>query len=193
MTLSYLFLLESNQSSVMLRRSTRFLEHSSGKVLIGTEHPMTFHLPLYTASQTSCASHGPPNRVEYKWLCRPLCSQWSMVDGDYVVLDYHYPVILCLQYWRIFKSNSCWSIVNVYVLIERFCVIPCWNQQSQISPHLFCFGGSHCQVDRHWLPANVFKSAQQNGITEHGTLWWTSINGQTNVFYYSWASMKRWQ
>ena len=105
MTLSYLFSLESKQSSVVLQRSTRCFEQSSVILLIGTEHPLTFHLPLSTSYQPSHASHGMTHRVEYKWLRQPLFRQWCIVGGNYMLLNCHSPAILSPQSWRISQSG----------------------------------------------------------------------------------------
>ena len=119
MNLSYLFSLEPKQSSVMLRRSTCCLNQIPGIVLIRTEHPLTFHLPLITASQPSRESHRMTHRAEYKWLRQPLCRQWCMVVGDYVLLYCHSPAIPCPQSWRIFQSG--------FLLIHCKCTCLHWK------------------------------------------------------------------
>ena len=102
----------------MLRHSTRWLEQSSGIVLVGTAHPLMLHLLLNTASHPSRASHGPTHMVEYKWLRQPLCCQWCMVGGYYVLLDFHSPAILCPQSCRIFEIRI--------LFIHCKCACPQW-------------------------------------------------------------------
>ena len=177
----------------MLQRSTCCLEQISGIVLVGTAHPMTFHLPINTTSQPSRASHGTTHR----WNISDFASLF-VASGAWLSETMCFYIAIPLQYLarnleEFFKAGSCWSIVNAHVFTERVCVTPCWNQQIQISPNLFCFRGSHYQGPIHWLPAEFFMNAQHNGVTEHGTFWWTLINVQTNFFYHSQASMKRWQ